>query len=238
MLQGVTLDSRLELLQELEGVLDGLGFGEVVVDECLQLSIQLADGNIEAHIVLIELRHPQIQQILAPLLLELVEYIFELDNQLIHFLQIMLTEIIELLYVGEHLNELLEPLHKHIELIEDLRLRKIESLALGHLLNLLLGDVVSLLVVAVELDAAAEDLDDLGGGAFPDVFTLGLGWDDLLFAVFYHLVGDFYEQAGHLVRGVVETGDGVDHLDCVHQGGQGVDDLLGRACVQRLNEFL
>ena len=54
-LQSVTLNCRLELLEQLETVLDGFTLVEVGVDEGLQLCVQLANGDVEADVVLIEL---------------------------------------------------------------------------------------------------------------------------------------------------------------------------------------
>jgi hypothetical protein len=219
-------------------VLDRFGFGEVGVDEGLEFGVQLGDGDVETHVVLVELGHPQVKEILASLFLEIIKNHLELANEHIHFLEIVLAEIVELLYVGEHLNELLQPLHKHIKLIENLGFREIESLSFGHLLNLLLGNVISLLILAIKLNAAAQDLNNLGWGPLPHILTLILRRYDLLLTVLDHLVGDFDEEPGHFVGGVVETGDSVDHLDGVHQGGERVDDLLWCACVQGLDEFL
>ncbi len=53
-----------------------------------------------------------------------------------------------------------------------------------------------------------------------------------------HLVRDLHKKAGHFLFRVVEPGDRVDHLDCVHEGLKGVDYLLGGADVERLDEFL
>lgn len=60
----------------------------------------------------------------------------------------------------------------------------------------------------------------------------------MVLAVGDHLVGYFDEQASHAFVGIVVACDSVNHLDRVHQGGQGLLDALGSAFVKRLNELL
>lgn len=62
-------------------------------------------------------------------------------------------------------------------------------------------------------------------------FSDSLIVENVVFAVVDHLVGDLDEETSHGVVGVVVSGDGVDHLDGVHQGRQGVLDCLRCAFV-------
>ena len=54
MLQSISLDCALKLLQEVDAVLNALRLTEVIVDEGLKLGVQLGNGNVEGHVLLIE----------------------------------------------------------------------------------------------------------------------------------------------------------------------------------------
>ena len=58
------------------------------------------------------------------------------------------------------------------------------------------------------------------------------------FAVLDELVGDLDEESGHSLVGVVVSGDGVDHLDTVHESRECLLDGLGGSIVEGLNELL
>ena len=62
--------------------------------------------------------------------------------------------------------------------------------------------------------------------------------DDVVLAVVDHLVRDLNEQPGHSVVGVIVSSDSVNHLDAIHQGGQGILYGLGGAFVKWLDELL
>jgi hypothetical protein len=51
------------------------------------------------------------------------------------------------------------------------------------------------------------------------------------------LVGDLNEEASHSLVGVVVSGDGVDHLDAVHQSWENLFDGLWVSALERLDEF-
>jgi len=53
-----------------------------------------------------------------------------------------------------------------------------------------------------------------------------------------HLVGDLNKESGHSLVGVVVSGDGVNHLDTVHQSWEGILDSLWVSIVEWLDEFL
>jgi hypothetical protein len=57
-------------------------------------------------------------------------------------------------------------------------------------------------------------------------------------AVGDHLVGDFGEESGHSLVGVVVSCDGVDHLDTVHQSWKGLFDCFWISIIEWLNELL
>ena len=61
---------------------------------------------------------------------------------------------------------------------------------------------------------------------------------NVLFAVDDHLVGDLDEETGHTLVSVVITRNGVDHLDGVHQDGEGLLDCNWIAIIKGLNEAL
>ena len=61
---------------------------------------------------------------------------------------------------------------------------------------------------------------------------------NVLFAVDDHLVGDLDEETGHTLVSVVITRNGVDHLDGVHQDGEGLLDCNWIAVIEGLNEAL
>lgn len=176
----------------------------------------MRNGNVETDVVFVELHIGKIQQVLASLSLELTQDALEFSDKDIHFFKIVLAKVIELLDVREDFDEFLESLDEHVEFIEDLCLRKVKSLAFWHFLNLLLSDVVSFLVLSVKFDAASEDLDYFCWGSLPDVISLAVRRNDLLSAVFDHLVGDFDEETSHFVGSVVEPGNSVYHLNGIH----------------------
>ena len=62
--------------------------------------------------------------------------------------------------------------------------------------------------------------------------------EDVLLAVDDHLVGDLHEETSHALVSVVVSGDGVDHLDRVHEYGEGLLDGYWVAIVERLDETL
>jgi len=61
---------------------------------------------------------------------------------------------------------------------------------------------------------------------------------DIELAVSDHLVGDLDKKTGHSLVGVVVSGDGVDHLDTVHQSWKSFLNGLWGTIVEWLNEFL
>lgn len=120
----------------------------------------------------------------------------------------------------------MKSLYKLVEFVENLGLTKIEGFSFRHIGDFLFSGLVGLFVLTVELDTAAKNLDDLCGVSFPYVFDFGTGRNDLFLAVLDHLICDFDKQTSHLIRGVIEPGDGVDHLDRVHQRREGFNNLL------------
>lgn len=166
----------------------------------------------------------------------------------------MLLEGLELLNGAEQFNELRDSAAEEIELAEDLVGGELELLALWHVHKSLLGDLVLFLVGSVELEAGLEDGDELLRRVLIVVpqdiiihdlltglvsaLTDSAEVQNVVLAVVDHLLSDLDEQASHSIVGVVVSGDGVDHLDAVHQGGQGVLDGVGRAFIERLDELL
>jgi len=166
----------------------------------------------------------------------------------------VLLESSELLNGAEELNQLVHTSSEQVELTEDLVGGELELLSLGHLLEAQLGLLVLLLVSIVEVDAALEHWDELFWRVLLVVpkslgvlLLLALLCDlssselseveDHVLAAGDHLVGDLDEQVGHTLVGVVVTGNGVDHLNRVHQCGEGLCDGVGVTVVQRVDEL-
>jgi len=61
--------------------------------------------------------------------------------------------------------------------------------------------------------------------------------NNVIFTVGNHLVGNLDEKTSHSLVCVVVSGDCVNHLDGVHQGGKSVLDGLGCAFIKRFNEL-
>jgi hypothetical protein len=173
-------------------------------------------------------------------------------------LEVVLLEGSELLDGSEELDELGNSSAEEVELSEDLVGGELELLAFGHVHKAFFGELVLLLVRLVEVDAGLEHWDQVLGRillvapkdivvlhfvlegsedldvSFLDLFVV----QDVELAVGDHLVGDLDEEASHSVVGVVVTSDGVDHLDAVHQSGEGVLDGIWGAFVKGLDELL
>lgn len=178
----------------------------------------------------------------------------------------MLLERLELPDGGEEVDKLANTSAEKLELAEDLSGVEIELAGLGHGLKALLGEHVGLDVAILEVLAGLENSNELVVGVLllvPETailesaghFDLGVGEgahlslagkteldvaevDDVVLAVSDHLVGDLDEKASHALGSVVVAGDGVDHLDGVHQGGESVLDGLGVANVEGLKILL
>lgn len=60
----------------------------------------------------------------------------------------------------------------------------------------------------------------------------------MLSAIRDHLIGNLDEETSHSLIGVVVSGDGLDHLDTVHESWEGLFDVFGSSIVEWLNESL
>jgi len=125
---------------------------------------------------------------------------------------------------------------------------------LWHVHESLLGELVLLEVSLVKLNARFKDWNELlmrdCFGIPKDIVTLdstlldGFTSSDLSevenveLAVGDHLIGDLDEETSHSFVGVVVSGDGVDHLDTVHQSWKSFLNGLWGTIVEWLNEFL
>lgn len=129
--------------------------------------------------------------------------------------------------------------------------------SLWHVHKSLFGDFVLLLVSLVQVKTALQHWNQLLRGIFLSVpeniviehFVSLLRWlhcaiSDLLveenvkLALVNHLVSDFDEQTSHSFIGIVVPGDGMNHLDTVHQGRQGILDSLWGSIVKGFDELL
>jgi hypothetical protein len=129
-------------------------------------------------------------------------------------------------------------------------------------LDLFFDFAIFFLIFLIQLDTVVEDVDQLIWITIPNghlksffirtsifvglVFILRIRsflllWEgtseDVIFTIGDHLVGNFAEQVGHGGGAGVISGDGVDHLDSVHQGWEGFDDGFWSSFVKWLNEL-
>lgn len=137
----------------------------------------------------------------------------------------------------------MESTHEGIELSENLCFREIECLAFRHISDLFFRVGVALLVFTVELNAGAKDIDEFSWVLFPNKFVetrvdnLVLLIENAILAVLDHLIRDLNEETSHLVSCVVESCNCVDHLNRIHKSRKSINDLLGSAMVQWVNEL-
>ena len=175
-------------------------------------------------------------------------------------LKVVFFERLKLLFGREEVDQFADASLEEVEATEDLRRRKVELLGLRHMLESLLSELVLVHISLMQFEARSEHRDQLIMGDLPMVPKDGiiqatgvllparllrhirrnalLEREDVCLAVDDHLVGDLNEEAGHALVSVVVSGDGVDHLDTVHEHGQGLFDSDWIAIVQRFDETL
>lgn len=174
-------------------------------------------------------------------------------------LQVVHGQSLELLDSLEQINELGNSSAEQVELSENLVRREFELLSLRHAHQSFLGQLVLLLVSVVKINAALKNGDKFIWGIFVVIpkflsvdlvstssslssgFVILLSFvevQNVVLAVLDHLGGNLDEESSHLVVGVVVPGNGVDHLDRVHQSREGVLNGLWGAFVKGLNELL
>ena len=61
--------------------------------------------------------------------------------------------------------------------------------------------------------------------------------ENVLLAIVNHLLSDLNEESSHPVVCIVVPGDGVDHLDAIHQGGECILDSIRGAIIEWFDEF-
>ena len=167
--------------------------------------------------------------------------------------KIVLFKGLELVDGGEELDKLGDSSAEEFEPSENLVWRELELLTLWHVHETLLGELVLLDISNLKLNAALEHWNELIWWILLMIpkniighWTLLVGLtssdspevEDVVFALDDHLVGDLNKESGHSLVGVVVSGDGVDHLDTVHESWQGVLDSLWVSVVEWLDEFL
>jgi len=158
----------------------------------------------------------EIEKIGFTLCLKLISNVVELTNDHIHLLEVKLCQSIKLLNVGKHFYQLLQSLYKLVEFVENLSLGKIECFAFGHVSHFLFGSLVGFFILSVEFNATAKDFNNFRWVSFPDIFYFASWRNDFFSAVFNHLIGNFNEQASHLVRSVVKSSNCMNHLYRIH----------------------
>jgi hypothetical protein len=117
----VSLEDILEFGQQLQRVLDVSEFGEVLINEVLELCVQSGDLHVELDVVFVELGLLELKEGVA-LGTEVGHLHFELVDQLINTFKVMLLKSLELLLGLEDLNQLEDSSLEDIELPEDLGL--------------------------------------------------------------------------------------------------------------------
>mmetsp|Transcript_17790 Transcript_17790/g.60027 ORF Transcript_17790/g.60027 Transcript_17790/m.60027 type:complete len:645 (-) Transcript_17790:418-2352(-) len=246
-LQRLPLQDGLELVQQIERILDGGDVLKRLVDKMLQQRLQVRDLDVELDVVPVELVVVVVEQV-VPLLPEVAHDGVEVVDELLHALELVVRERLELVDGGEHVDELDDAAAEEVELAEDLHLVEIKLLPLGVRRQLLLRQAVLLLVRLRELEARLQLPHQLLLVLVPQRVEELLrhvpahlrrrNAPDRRLAVHNHLVRDAGEERGHpLLRRIVPR-DGVDHLDGVCQRGERVDDRRRRPLVQRLDEPL
>ena len=175
-----------------------------------------------------------------PFGLEIFNNILEFIGKIFHVFKIVLSKGLELLYSGEYFYEFGDSSAEKIKLSEDLcfcEIKRSVATASLHVCDFIFGLLVAIFVSLVESNATFQDRDELGRLSIPDVIGL-LAIEDSVLAIGDHLVGDFHKETSHFVSRVVESGNGVYHLNSIHEGRQSLDDLFRSPVIQRLYELL
>jgi hypothetical protein len=209
--------------------------------------------HVECDEVSVELVGAVLKELVVHGLEPLHNLVEGVDDRL-DLLKLVLSQGGELLHGAEQLLELENPPAEEVEASEDLLGREVELLTLGHVHESLLGEVILLLVSRIEINAALHDRNELIWWILfnsPEdmiikrrtllwwlTFASVLEVKDGLLARPDHGRGDLAEEASHPIVGTVVTGNGVDHLDGVHQSGKDFLDGLRGSIVERLNEFV
>ena len=249
----VSVENALEFSEETERVNNGSDAGERLVDVLLEEGLDVRDVDVELNKVAVESVVSVLQKSVV-LVLELGDVALESLQDGLDVLEVVLLESLELLDGREEIDELGHTATEQVESAENLGRREIELFGLGHVLQSLLGELVLREVGLVQLEALLEYNDELvmgdlillpknavvhGGRALGGLLGDGAGTlesENVLFAVDDHLVGDLDKEASHALVSVVVAGNGVDHLDGVHQDGEGLLDGNWIAIVEGLDE--
>jgi hypothetical protein len=249
-----SVEDALKFTEKSEGDDQVADVGELVVDVLSEVSLHVGDIDVEFNEITVELVVTVLKESVV-LSLEFLNVASEFINNVADVLEVVLLKSLELLDGAEEVNQLANTSLEEVEATKDLSGREVELLGLGHVLEALLGELVLGLVGLVELLALLHDINELVMGndfGFPEdgiirAGTTLLGLDltghslegeDVHFAVDDHLVGDLDEEAGHAFVGVVVASHGVDHLDGVHQDGEGLADAVRCSIVEGLDEAL
>ena len=239
------VDDDIKVLVDVsgEGILD-FGHLDVELDE---VSVEDIDGVVKEFMVF-------------PL--ELDDALIEVVDDGIDVFQVVLLEGVELADRFEKFDQFTNSSAEQLEFAEDLVGREVELFGLWHSLETLLGEIVLLDVSVFQVLALLKHGDEFVRRVLsivPQVAVVDhhlLAWlrvhgslgvltqldaaeiDDVVLAIEDHLVGDLLEEARHALVGVVVSSDGMDHLNRVHQGGQGLLDAGWSAVVEGLDELL
>jgi hypothetical protein len=207
------------------------------------MELRLNGGNIDVEFdeISIEFVGGVIQESVVLSLEECLIFIESLENWLDSF-EVMVLKSLELLNGGEKVNQLGDSSAEKIKFTENLIWGELKLLAFWHVHESLLGELVLLKVSSIEVNAALKHWDELIWrielivpknviglrSSFLTIFTVSDSNEvqDVELAVSDHLVGDFDKKTGHSLVGVVVSGDGVDHLDAVHQSWEDFLDAL------------
>ena len=147
----------------------------------------------------------------------------------------MVSKGSELFNCTKELNELDESSLEEIKLSKDLVGRELKLFSFWHIHQPFLGEIILLLISLVEVNAALKDWDKLIWWIFilfpKDIITLNSAFsvaeltglhslevENVPAAPGDHFCCDLNKEASHPFVCVVVSGDGVNHLDTVHQG--------------------
>jgi hypothetical protein len=186
--------------------------------------------------------------------LEPLDNLVERVDDRLDLFKFVLSESGELLHGAEQLLELEDSSTEEVETSEDLLRREVKLFALGHVHESFLGELVLLLIGSIQINAALHNWNEFIWWIVFDspkdmiikrwallwwlTFASVLEVKDGLLARPDHGRGDLAEEASHPIVGTVVTGNGMDHLDGVHESGKNFLDGLRCSVIKRLNEFV
>jgi hypothetical protein len=224
--QRLPLQDGGEAFEQRQRVLDVGDAAEALVHELLQQRLQLGDLHVELDAVAVERVVAVVQQVVL-LLLQGLQHAREVEAHVVHALQLVRGQRLELPHRREQVDQLDDAPAEEVELAEDRHLVEVELLSVRGGQQLVLGHAVLLLHVLVQPQALVHAQQQSGGVASPDRVRR-LCAVEVQLTLGHHLVGDLREQHRHALARAIVPPDRVHHLDRVHQRWHRVDDVAHR----------